>query len=84
MVCRRYGGSAFSMLDGFISTGRLCGFIDEFFDMYSEERLWEFWLHKETGRSWEYLRLACIPQDIDVKQLEDAVKEIEDVLSGGE
>jgi hypothetical protein len=64
--------------------GRLCSFLDNFFVLVAEENAWEFWLHKETGLSWEDFRSECIPQDCDVEQLTEDMTEIEDALSGGE
>jgi hypothetical protein len=72
------------MLDGIISMGLLCDFLDEFFTIIAEEKAWEFWLHKNTGRSWEDFKLACIPQDADEEAITDTISEIEDALSGGE
>lgn len=72
------------MLDGIISMGKLCDFLDVFYDSREEDRAWEFWLHRNTGLSWGDFRLICIPQDCDVEQLSETVTEIEDALSGGE
>ncbi len=72
------------MLDGLISMGKLCDFIDKFYTLIAEENAWSFWLHKDTGRSWEDFKLECIPQDLDEEELTEAVTEIEDALSGGE
>ena len=52
-------------------------------DSVNEERMWELWLHKPTGKSWEDFKLAVIPQDVDEKELCNAVCEIENVLAGG-
>ncbi len=72
------------MLDGIISTGQLCRFLDKFFMLIAEEEAWEFWLHKETGRSWSDFRLECVPQEIDTEELSEAVENIEKILAGGE
>ena len=71
------------MLDGIIQTGKLKAFIEKLIDSVNEERMWELWLHKPTGKSWEDFKLAVIPQDVDEKELCNAVCEIENILAGG-
>lgn len=83
MLCRRYGGNAFSLLDSFISAGRLCKFLDSFFDMCNESELWEFWLHKETGKTWSDFRLFALPQDVDTQKLSDTIDSVMNILAGG-
>lgn len=54
----------------------LCNYIDTFYEEYNENQVWEFWLHKYTGKSWGDFKLEVIPQDIDI----DAVKETSDIV----
>ena len=38
--------------------------------------LWEFWLHKDTEKSWKDFKLAVVPQDADIEKLEFAEQDI--------
>lgn len=53
---QRYA-NPYPLLDGMISTGRLCEFVEEFIKTHNEEEehkaAWEFWLHKVSGQTWE-------------------------------
>ncbi|MBQ8435666.1 MAG: hypothetical protein IJX24_06635 [Oscillospiraceae bacterium] len=78
----------FLLLNNFIHKGRLCEFIDDFFKLINEAQMWEFWLNKETGRSWSDFKLTCIPQEADYQKLENAASDIEQsfmkgVIEGG-
>lgn len=64
--------------------GKLNDFVDNFFDICQEDRIWEFWIHKETGLSWEDFKLECIPQEGTAEQVTEIMTEIDDALSGGE
>lgn len=56
---QRYA-NPFPLLDGMISTGRLCEFVEEFIKTHNEEEehktAWDFWLHKISNQSWEEFR----------------------------
>ena len=51
LLFSRYA-SPFSLLDSYISIGGLNGFIFELYDVISEEKLWDFYLHKVYDQSW--------------------------------
>ena len=55
LLFKRYA-SPFVLLDAFILTNSLNGFVDDFFDFVIEERKekteWEFFLHKVYDKSW--------------------------------
>lgn len=71
------------MLDNLIQTGRLCAFIDYFFEELTEAQAWEFWLHKETGKTWGDFKLSVIPQDTDVETLVNNALSIQKSLEEG-
>lgn len=56
---QRYA-NPYPLLEGMISTGRLCEFVEEFIKTHNEEEehkaTWEFWLHKVFDKSWEEFR----------------------------
>lgn len=61
----------------------LCKFIDDFFNILNESRAWEFWLHKNTGKSWEEFSLEAIPQKVDTEELLKSEVDIETALAKG-
>ena len=58
-------------------------FIDELLSFVNEEKAWEFWLHKPTGKSWVDFRLSCMPQQIEKDLINNNVSEIEKSLMEG-
>ena len=61
----------------------MCRFIDYFVDNLAEEQAWEFWLHKETGKTWGDFRLTVIPQEIDMEELVNNALNIQRILEEG-
>lgn len=61
---QRYA-NPYPLLDGMISTGRLCEFVEEFIKTHNEEEehkaAWEFWLHKVFDKSWAEFRESLNP-----------------------
>lgn len=57
----------FPLLEGMISTGRLCEFVEEFIKTHNEEEehkaTWEFWLHKVFDKSWAEFRESLNPTE---------------------
>ena len=56
--------------------------------LVNEAQVWEFWLNKETGKSWSDFKLSAIPQEADCQMLENAAADIEQsfmkgVIDGG-
>lgn len=83
MLCSRYS-DGLNLLDNFISCGQLCRFIDSFYDYINETQAWEFWLHKETGKTWGDFKLSVLPQNIDADKLKKSSEIIEkDLMRGG-
>ena len=71
------------LLEQYIRTARFSEFIDEFFAVVNETQVWEFWLHKETAKSWEDFRLSVIPQDADEEKLFNTICDIENTFAKG-
>lgn len=71
------------MINGYIKTAKFTDFIDQLFSVSNEALLWEFWLHKNTGKSWEDFKLAAVPQEADLKKLESAEHDILQTLRKG-
>ena len=61
----------------------LCRFLDEFFGIINESLAWEFWLHKNTGKSWEEFSIEAIPQKVDTDKLLESEADIETALLKG-
>ena len=51
LLFERYAGP-FPLLDGYIQTGRLCGFIAAFAEQAKERNRWEYYLHKVWDQSY--------------------------------
>lgn len=66
-----------------MKTGNLCGFIDDFIGIVNEAKVWEFWLSKETGKSWSDFKLSVIPQEADTKALERAEHDAAEIFMKG-
>ncbi len=63
MIFSRYS-SPFDLLDGYIQTGQFTSFISQFIDIHEEEKVWEIWLNKATGKTWGEFRDLVIPPEI--------------------
>lgn len=71
------------LLERYIRISRFSELIDEIFGIVSESQMWEFWLHRETGKSWEDFKLSVIPQDADTDRLSETVCDIENAFAKG-
>ncbi len=52
LLFKRYA-DPFSLLNGYIQTGRFCEFIDAFFEQKIEDDRWEYFLHKVWDKSYQ-------------------------------
>ena len=69
MLCLEFAmGTA--VLDSFVRNAMLCEFLDRFTQRTDEKLAWEFWLSKETGKSWNDFRLSVIPQELTANTTE--------------
>ena len=70
-LCEMFG-AGIPVLDSFVKHSMLCGFLDSFTAKLNEKTAWEFWLYKDTGKSWNDFKLSVIPQELtaDTKEIE--------------
>ena len=68
MIFSRYS-SPFDLLDGYIQTGQFTSFISKFIDIHEEEKVWEIWLNKATGKTWGEFRDLVIPPEIETPDI---------------
>lgn len=77
--------SPFSLLDGYIQTGRLAEFVDDFTEMVNEAELYEFWLHKVWAQSFPEFKEAVEntnrQQAMTVNDIEATVQNSWDILN---
>jgi len=63
------------LLDGYIQTGQLTCFLSQFIDIYNEDQLWNIWIHKKTGKTWEEFKDSLIPPEIQVPNISQMLAE---------
>lgn len=88
LLFKKYA-SPFLLLDGMISTGRFCEFINEFLKINDEDQKWEFYLNKVEGKSYaEFLETIETKerqksfQKVSKQQAETTIKNSYDILNG--
>ena len=83
LLFKRYA-DPFSLLNGYIQTGRMCDFIQAFLEQKVEDDRWEFYLHKVWNKSWsefcESLRISQEAQGLSEEDIETTVKKSMDIL----
>ena len=76
--------SPFSLLDGYISTGRFLEFVINFVDTINEDQLWEVWLHKCIDKSFNEFKMSImLPSnqfDTSSEALETTLKESKSII----
>lgn len=60
LLFRRYA-SPFILIDNLIATSGLCDFIKKLDEIVTEERNWEFFLHKIYDKSWDEFKESLKP-----------------------
>ena len=73
LLFQRYA-DPFSLIDGYIRTGRFCEFIDSFSGLYSESERWEYFLHKVWDKSYEEFKKS-LQTTQDLQSMSDAAIE---------
>ena len=64
LLFKRYA-DPFSLLDGYIQTGRMCEFIRSFVEQKIEDDKWEYFLHKVWDMSYpDFCASLQISQDL--------------------
>lgn len=83
LLFRRYA-DPFSLVDGYIQTGRFCEFIGAFFAQKHEDDRWEFFLHKVWDKSYkEFCEEMQTTQDLQAMSsatIEATVKKSMNIL----
>ena len=75
MVFQRYA-SPFLCIDQFIEFGKFSEFVAMLYEKENEERLWQFYLHKVDGKSFDEFKVEFMPVPIQPKTV-DTKKVIE-------
>ena len=82
-LCKRYGGSPFFILDRYIEQGRLSEFIHEVWDIHNEEDIWDIWLHKVEGKSYQEFRESLEPpKPVDKREVAKTIDDSMRILEG--
>lgn len=82
-LCQRYGGSPFFILDRYIEERRLNEFIYEVWKQHNEEEIFDIWLHKVEGKSYQEFRDSLEPpKPIDKKEVASTIEESMKILTG--
>ena len=83
LLFKRYA-DPFSLVDGYIQTGRFCEFIGAFIAQQNEDDRWEFFLHKVWDKTYkdfcETLQTSQDLQSMSNATIEATVKKSMDIL----
>lgn len=71
LLFKRYA-DPFSLMDGYIRTGRLCDFINALAKQKQEDERWEFFLHKVWDKSYpDFCESLQVSQDLQAMSDDD-------------
>lgn len=63
------------ILDCYISQNRLSEFIFEIWEIHNENQIWEIWLHKVEGKTYQEFRESLTPpKPIDKTEVAETVR----------
>lgn len=86
LLFKRYA-SPFLLVDQMLLTGQFSTFVTEIFDFDSDERLWNIFLHKVEGQSFNEWK-ASLGQESNQKmtknEIEATINDSFDILNGFE
>ena len=86
LLFKRYA-SPFLLVDQMLLTGQFSTFVTEIFDFDSDERLWNIFLHKVEGQSFNEWK-ASLGQESNQKmtknKIETTINDSFDILNGFE
>ena len=86
LLFKRYA-SPFLLVDQMLQTGQFSTFVTELFDFDSDERLWNIFLHKVEGQSFNEWT-ASLGQESNQKmtknEIETTINDSFDILNGFE
>lgn len=81
-LCKRYGGSPFFVLDMYIEQHRLSEFVYEVWKIHNEEEIFDIWLHKVEGQSYQEFRESLEPpKPIDKREVAKTIDESMRILN---
>lgn len=82
-LCKRYGGSPFFVLDMYIQEKRFNEFIHEIWNIHNEEDIWDIWLHKVEGKSYQEFRESLEPpKPVDKREVAKTIDDSMRILEG--
>jgi hypothetical protein len=82
-LCKRYGGSPFFILDRYVSEHRLNEFIYETWKLHNEEEIFDIWLHKVEGKSYQEFRDSLEPpKPVDKREVASTIEDSMRILTG--
>ena len=83
LLFKRYA-SPFVLIDQMITVGRFAEFIQELQEMDGEDSLWDFYLHKVDGKSFNEFKEEVIIQNTEItdEDLETTINNSVEILQG--
>lgn len=86
LLFKRYA-SPFLLVDQMLLTGQFSTFVTEIFDFDTDERLWNIFLHKVEGQSFNDWKASLgqeSPQRMTKNEIETTINDSFDILNGFE
>ena len=84
LLFKRYA-DPFSLVDGYIQTGRFCEFIAAFYAQKNEDDRWEYFLHKVWDKSYtDFCNTLQVTHDLQAMSevsIETTVRKSMDILN---
>lgn len=83
LLFKRYA-SPFVLIDQMIAVGRFAEFVQELQEMDGEDSLWDFYLHKVDGKSFNDFKEEVIIQNTEItdEDLETTINNSVEILQG--
>lgn len=83
LMFKRYS-SPFAFLDALILSGKFSQGISEIWDYSNEDKVWDFYLHKVYGKSFDEFKNETFaePREITVTDFETTVNKSKSMLQG--
>lgn len=86
LLFKRYA-SPFSLLNGYIRTGRLFDFIDVFIDEVNEDLIFDVWVHKVQDKTFDEFKRSiglnseAVPEQEPLESLETTLNDTKNILN---
>lgn len=83
LLFKRYA-SPFSLIDQMILTEQFSDFVTSVLDFAEDERLWDYYLHKVNGQSFEEFKSSVKEQQevVTATNIETTINDSYDILQG--